>query len=118
MKDNRLDRRDIDKIRRRLDLLLKDCARYMKREQPDHNLKVCTRCLEVHPPDKGPPPLCSEALRHEARLLTFLRGAGIFNAGVRPPTIPRALRKVRGRVRIKPAPKVINKPLTEKEKPV
>ena len=114
MKDNRLDHRDVDKIRRRLDLLLKDCARYMKREQPDHSLKGCQRCIVIHPPDNGAPPLCTEALRHEARLLTILRGFGIYDTGVRPPTIPKELRQLRGRIRISPAPKIITYPLPQK----
>ena len=114
MKDNRLVRRDIDKIRRRLDLILKDCARYMQREQPDHYKTHCMLCKNIDGNfgDKNLP--CEMVISCWASYFYFLRFVGIYDTGARPPALPKELRKIRGRVRIHPAPKVFNEPLTKK----
>ena len=114
MKDNRLTRSDIDKIRRRLDLLLKDCARYMKKEQSDYFDKSCDKtsyslCDGYHHPEK-----CTMKSNHLDKLFTLLKGIGIYDTGVRPPTIPKELRRLHGRIRIFPAPKIITYPLPQK----
>ena len=114
MKDNRLDHRDIDKIRRRLDLLLKDCARYMKKEDSGFYLTNCQDCIRANPPDRTFILLCANGLTHQAKISSLLRGVGIYDTGVRPPTIPKELRRLRGRIRIFPAPKIITYPLPQK----
>ena len=108
MKNNRLTQSDIGIIRRRLDLLLKDCARYMTREQPEFRAIECEKCLSLYKGSKPACARCNNALTKEAYLLTLLRGIGIYDTGVHPPTMPKGLRQLRGRMRIIPAPKVVN----------
>lgn len=116
MKDNRLTQSDIDKVRRRLDLLLKDCARYMMKENPEYRATQCEICLANRKFSRNIGEFCNEALCQEGKLIILLRGVGIFDTGTHPPSCLKKLVKSRGRVRMYPAPNVINNPLTRKEK--
>ena len=114
MNNNVLDKRDIDKIRRRLDLLLKDCFRYMKKHNPAvfHNGERCPANTFGTPCNLFPS--CQAYTVEKDKLNSLLFGFGIYDIGERPQTIPMELRQLRGRVRIVPALKIFNKPLPEK----
>lgn len=114
MKDNKIDRRDIATIRRRLDLLLKDCARYMKKERSDYSRRYCEACETQLKNTVWQYVPCEEMLTQEAKLLRLLQGVGIYDTGTRPPSMPKELRSFRGRMKIVPAGKFPRKVLTKK----